>query len=215
MGALTDIKDESRKKKFLTYAEVRKIFGGMRASIVAAPDKSIGLKLVADTLVTLGNVAVLGSDFEKVYCEMITDPDVLRQTTPFVKRIRLIESDGFGRIYFQIRRIKGSAQATLIIPQKEGYIKLLFKSHFTLMFSRKGESHTHIAIGPLRKAKGGIFSSSESHYTPVIAVDAVGPFDVTLVYLDIYNKDDCVSITVSGQGFIGGLKTKEIAHLEK
>lgn len=206
---------EDLKKKFLNYAEVRKIFGEMRAGIVEAPDKSIGIKLVADTLESLGNVAVSGSDFEKVYCEMITDPEVLNQTIPFVKRIRLIESDGFGRIYFQIRRVQGSAQTTLVVPQKEGYIKLLFKTHFTLIFSRKSEDHTHITMGPLRTASGGLFSSSTSYYTPVIAVDAVGPFDVTLVYLDIYNEEDRVRITVSGQGFIGGLKTKEIANLEK
>lgn len=206
---------EDLKKKYLSYGEVREIFGKMRASIVAAPDKSIGIKLVADALESLGNVAVSGSDFEKVYRELITDPEVLSQTIPFIKRIRLVESDGFGRIYFQLRRVKGSAQATLVIPQKEGYIKLLFKSHFTLTFSRKKETHTQIAIGPLNVVKGGIFSSSDSYYTPVIAVDAVGPFDVTLVYLDIFNEPDFVSIKVSGQGFIGGLKVKEIAHLEK
>lgn len=208
-------KQDDLKKKYLSYGEVREIFGKMRANIVAAPDKSIGIKLVADGLEALGNVAVSGSDFEKVYCELITDPEVLSQTIPFIKRIRLVESDGFGRIYFQMRRVKGSAQATLVVPQKEGYIKLLFKSHFTLTFSRKKETHTHIAIGPLNVVKGGIFSSSDSYYTPVIAVDAVGPFDVTLVYLDIYNEPDFVSIKVSGQGFIGGLKQKEIAHLEK
>jgi MFS family permease len=207
--------DDFRKKKFLTYAEVRKTFGAMRAKIVEATDKSIGIKLVVDSLEKLGNVAISGSDFEKVYCEMITDPDVLAQTIPFVKRIRLIESDGFGRIYFQIRRIKGSAQATLVIPQKKGFIKLLFKSHFTLTISRKGETHTNMAIGPVNIVEGGLFSASKSYYTPVIAVDAVGPFDVTLVFLDIHNEEDRVRITVSGQGFIGGLKTKEIANLEK
>lgn len=207
--------DDFRKKRFLTYAEVRKTFGAMRAKIVEATDKSIGIKLVADSLEGLGNVAISGSDFEKVYCELITDPDVLAQTTPFVKRIRLIESDGFGRIYFQIRRIKGSAQATLVIPQKSGFIKLLFKSHFTLTISRKSDTQTNIAIGPVNIVEGGLFSSSKSYYTPVTAVDAVGPFDVTLVFLDIHNEADRVRITVSGQGFIGGLKTKEIANLEK
>jgi len=208
-------KDNYAKKKFLTYAEVRKVFGDMRASIVAATDKSIGIKLVADTLESLGNVAISGSDFEKVFSEMITDPDVLNQTIPFVKRIRLIESDGFGRIYFQIRRIKGSAQATLMVPQKVGYIKLLFKSHFTLTISKKGPNETHIALGPINIVEGGLFVSGKSYYTPVTAVDAVGPFDVTLVYLDIINEPEFVSIKVSGQGFIGGLKVKEIAHMEK
>jgi hypothetical protein len=209
--------DDSRKKKFLTYAEVRKVFGEMRAKIVEAPDKSIGLKLVADTLENLGNVSVSGGDFVKVYQEMITDPAVLNQTLPFVRRIRRIESDISGRICFQIRRIKGRAQASLMIPQKDGYIKLLFKSHFTLTITGKGpdKEHTHIDIGPINIVKGGLFSSSESYYTPVTVVDAVGPFDVTLVYLDIYNEKDRVRITVSGQGFIGGLKEKEIANLEK
>jgi len=211
--------DWSRKKKFLTYAEVRKIFSEMRAKIVAAPDKSIGIKLVADTLESLGNVGITGSDFEKVYTEMITDPKVIRQTIPFVKRIRLIESDGFGRIYFQIRRIRGSARAVLVVPQKRGYVKLLFKSHFTLHISSEttpeGAEKTRIAIGPRNEVKGGLFSSSTSYYTPVTAIDAVGPFDVTMVYLDIINDPKFVSITVSGQGFIGGLKTKEIAHIEK
>jgi len=146
---------------------------------------------------------------------MITDPRVLKQTLPFVRRIRLIESDGFGRIYFQIRRVRGSAKAVLVIPQKNGYVKLLFKTHFTLHITPKGPDTTRIAIGPRNEVKGGLFSSSISYYTPVTAVDAVGPFDVTMVYLDIINDPKFVSITVSGQGFIGGLKTKEIAHLKK
>jgi hypothetical protein len=171
--------------------------------------------LVAQTLENLGNVAVSGTDFERVYSEMITDPEVLKQTIPFIKRIRLIESDGFGRIFFQIQRIKGSAEASLMVPQKDGYVKLHFKSHFTLVIDKKDEEQTRIAIGPRTEVKSGFLHGGKSYYTPVTAVDAVGPIDVTLIFIDIFNKPDHVSIVLSCQGPIGGLKTREIAHLEK
>jgi hypothetical protein len=207
--------DDFRKKKYMSYGEVRKVFGEMRAKIVAATDKSIGIMLVAEALEKLGNIAISGADFERVYSEMITDPEVLKQTIPFIKRIRLIESDGFGRIYFQIHRIKGSAEASLMVPQKDGYVKLHFKSHFTLVIDKKEDGQTRIAIGPRTEVESSFLHGGKSIYTPVTAVDAVGPIDVTLIYIDIFNKPDCVSIVLSCQGPIGGLKTREIAHLEK
>ncbi|MHC4661975.1 MAG: hypothetical protein ACYS8W_09840 [Planctomycetota bacterium] len=207
-----DFATDGRKVKRLPSEKVRELFHKISTEIADAPDKSIAIPLLFDTIYELGPVIIHGDDVRMVADELFKDPYYRNCVMPFANDIKYVkrkmDSD---EIVVSVRRHRDGSNVTVFVPRIDGStLKLIVTQSFTVRLTREGAA-TIIDFGPpIRKS-----IMSKDFITPLKAIDVVGPFDAILFSLKILEREKDVVLLATGQGPIGGRVEVEVASVSK
>ncbi len=210
----------TRDSQELRPGELQQRIAELRGLVQRSSGDGAVIERVIGLIRNLGKASLTGDGLREIFRSTIEDESMRTRLLPVADKIQAIRSDGKGRIHFSVTNPELGEDVVRVVVAGDGGDpdqEFVVKSDFYVDLALDEEARTTtISIGPLVITRAGFFESNDSYETPLVAVNAVGPFDAHLIAVIIEETDDEIVIKAQGQGVsLGPLTTSVLTRVAR